>query len=184
MHHAQSVALILNIHTGITLPQFHVQFDNAFTTVRDRSTLPRIYWQERCWFVEQNSPIDTTQVLIPKGVPLQLTPPPTVELVTTPEAASLQHMPATLDTRSDGAQGSTNATSNTQPGNVRRSACERHPVQRLIEALPAQVQDEKSGYIEELFAYTAWTIADTDSTNPRVAFKVSIDPILCIGTML
>jgi hypothetical protein len=64
--HARSVALVLNVKTGLVSPQFHVEFDDLFETVSEKSG---------------NKQIDTRwQVLAglraaPKGKELTVTPP-------------------------------------------------------------------------------------------------------------
>lgn len=39
-NHAQSVALILNLATGLVSPQFHLKFDDLFETIKDHDTYP------------------------------------------------------------------------------------------------------------------------------------------------
>ena len=39
-HHAQSVALILNLATGLVSPQYHLKFDDLFETVQGEETYP------------------------------------------------------------------------------------------------------------------------------------------------
>ena len=39
-NHAQSVALVLNLATGLVSPQFHLKFDDLFETVKDHDTYP------------------------------------------------------------------------------------------------------------------------------------------------
>ncbi len=39
-NHAQSVALILNLATGLVSPQFHLKFDDLFETVKGLNTYP------------------------------------------------------------------------------------------------------------------------------------------------
>ena len=50
--HARSVALVLNLATGLVSPQYHVTFDDAFETSRKgaASLLPNSQWQERAGF--------------------------------------------------------------------------------------------------------------------------------------
>ena len=52
--HARSVALVLNINTGRVSPQFHVQFDPSFQTVKEsfEGTSPPIQWQAVCGFAK------------------------------------------------------------------------------------------------------------------------------------
>jgi hypothetical protein len=39
-NHAQSVALVLNLSTGLVSPQFHLKFDDLFETIKDHDTYP------------------------------------------------------------------------------------------------------------------------------------------------
>ena len=39
-NHAQSVALVLNLATGLVSPQFHLKFDDLFETIKDHDTYP------------------------------------------------------------------------------------------------------------------------------------------------
>ena len=58
--HACSVSLILNLQTGLVLPQYHVKLDPSFQTVRKQlGAYPtESLWQEKCGFEESSS--DTT----------------------------------------------------------------------------------------------------------------------------
>jgi hypothetical protein len=44
-NHARSVALVLNIQTGLASPQFHIKFDDLFETVRQPKEDQLIQWQ-------------------------------------------------------------------------------------------------------------------------------------------
>ena len=50
--HASSVALILNLNTGLVSPQFHCQYDDLFesTTGSQARSMPRSLWQVKCGF--------------------------------------------------------------------------------------------------------------------------------------
>ena len=48
--HARSVALILNLETGMVSPQYHVRFDNLFETVADVDRQVQSKWQDKCHF--------------------------------------------------------------------------------------------------------------------------------------
>jgi hypothetical protein len=39
--HSRSVVLVLNLETGLVLPQFHVAFDDLFETVQGKAGNPR-----------------------------------------------------------------------------------------------------------------------------------------------
>ena len=52
--HARSVAMVLNITTGRVSPQFHVQFDPGFHTIKPSfgGTSPKVSWQAVCGFAK------------------------------------------------------------------------------------------------------------------------------------
>ena len=79
--HARSVALVLNVTTGLASPQFHVKFDNLFETVRDIKD--RISWMSATHFV-----IDKTappEILTEPTIPTVPVPPiPDVTTIQTP----------------------------------------------------------------------------------------------------
>ena len=66
--HARSVALVLNIQTGLVSPQFHVKMDRSFQTVGKNynEESPVIKWMEECGFQskdqESTKQIEETQV--------------------------------------------------------------------------------------------------------------------------
>ena len=47
--HSRSVALVLNLETGMVSPQYHVRYDNLFETLQSQRP-PKILWQEKCHF--------------------------------------------------------------------------------------------------------------------------------------
>jgi hypothetical protein len=83
--HASEVPLVLNLGTGSITTQFHVVFDDIFTTVPsiERETEPPEHWVEICLENSTHIIVDSppenlnddwlTQVLIPK---IQHTPSP------------------------------------------------------------------------------------------------------------
>jgi hypothetical protein len=61
-HHANSVALVLNLSTGHVSPQFHVAFDPTFQSVKASfdGLLPPSQWQAKCGFRKSRSqPVHT-----------------------------------------------------------------------------------------------------------------------------
>jgi hypothetical protein len=54
--HARTVALVLNIQTGLTSPQFHVQFNTKFETMCKSfvNNIPVSLWQQKCHFTSAN----------------------------------------------------------------------------------------------------------------------------------
>jgi len=76
--HARSVALILNPKTGLTSPQFHVNFDNDFDTVKGTTDKAHGEWKSKCGF-EKASPqrhewaiprVNKTSAMTPHPVPM------------------------------------------------------------------------------------------------------------------
>lgn len=49
-NHSQAIHLVLNLQTGLVLPQFHVKFDGHFETTRKESgvRMPPSQWQRHC----------------------------------------------------------------------------------------------------------------------------------------
>jgi hypothetical protein len=58
--HASSVALILNLKTGLVSPQFHCQYDDLFesTTGTQARSMPQSLWQQKCGFSLNHSSED------------------------------------------------------------------------------------------------------------------------------
>jgi hypothetical protein len=58
--HTSSVALILNLKTGLVSPQFHCQYDNLFesTTGTQARSMPQSLWQKKCGFSLNHSSED------------------------------------------------------------------------------------------------------------------------------
>ena len=52
--HARTVALVLSLETGLVSPQFHVQMDTTFQTMRHSfgATPPRSQWMAKCHFIK------------------------------------------------------------------------------------------------------------------------------------
>lgn len=47
-HQASTVAMVLNLETGLTTPQFHVVFDDRFETIRTNPLLNKLSkWQQK-----------------------------------------------------------------------------------------------------------------------------------------
>ena len=62
--HARSVALILNLETGLVSPQYHVRYDDFFETVKEIDRRLRYLWQTKCRFIHHpvasKAPKDTS----------------------------------------------------------------------------------------------------------------------------
>ena len=70
--HARSVALVLNIKTGIVSPQFHVAFDDMFETVNRVEDAYKNNWISTTHFTLSSSRTrkPASQLPIPKGGPV------------------------------------------------------------------------------------------------------------------
>ena len=75
--HARSVALVLNMETGLASPQFHIEFDNLFETVSKAQV--KIHWYKATGFTtsglnqaEQGPPMPSAYFL-PQSQQEQLT---------------------------------------------------------------------------------------------------------------
>ena len=55
--HASSVALILNLETGLVSPQFHCSYDDLFesTTGTQARSIPKSKWQKKCGFLHNDN---------------------------------------------------------------------------------------------------------------------------------
>ena len=50
--HAKTVALVLNLTTGLVSPQFHIKYDDFFETVNKSEFNLPIEWKTKCQFVK------------------------------------------------------------------------------------------------------------------------------------
>jgi hypothetical protein len=78
--HASSVALILNLKTGLVSPQFHCQYDDLFesTTGTQARYMPRFLWQQKCGFSLNHSSEDEGDTAS-QSEPTEVTPNITLE---------------------------------------------------------------------------------------------------------
>jgi len=84
--HARSVALVPNMRTGLTSPQFHVRFDTKFETMRrsfSAESQPVSQWQSKCHFNELPPPSKRKKAVSVEDwedrVPAAVPPPPVDE---------------------------------------------------------------------------------------------------------
>ena len=189
--HARTVALVLDMETGFVSPQFHVKFDPTFQTTRERGRQPASSWQQKCGFVTEGTSKSEKTLLPKEHSPTQATPAnqrfPSegVQDEALPNEASLQReqqdAPAPADASSTRElQGSlpTEETTMDEQQSPRRSTRQRKTVQRLIEAMQAELQDQPLP--GELFSFSAVfpeehanCLLDAD---PLLAFAASNDP--------
>ena len=189
--HSRSVALVLNITTGLCSPQFHADFDDFFETVKD-SDLP-VDWPAKCYFTpddchdsEQKEPPIPDTIVLPPAIAL---PEPIAQSTTqdsnVSEGAPPQQQQQQLETMQEPTNGTNNDASiasrepqqSSQPSGatietitgIRRSTRTIRPPQRLIAetAFIAQAWDD------------VWDIQDfeiQDKLNDPIAFAASSNP--------
>jgi hypothetical protein len=147
-NHSQSVALVMNLATGLVSPQFHLKFDDLFETVKDHDTYPN-NWKSATHFRKENKSRSSTESI--GKDPVTAAPPrvqeltradnPSTEIIQQPMAAADL---ATTDasagrteqrlTRALSRAGEQPATSPEAEATVRRWSRRHKPTQRLIES--------------------------------------------------
>jgi hypothetical protein len=67
--HAQSVALVLSLETGLVSPQFHVSFDPTFQTMRKHfnNNQPISQWQQKAGFMAETTTTSESTATGPTG---------------------------------------------------------------------------------------------------------------------
>ena len=177
--HARSVALVLNISTGRVSPQYHVQFDPGFYTVRKMfggQPTPSL-WQAICGFTRAD-PEAAKQREPSNDQPLQFALEPSQsQLAATPDSPT--------PPQAEGAA----AAQAEQP--LRRSTRVSKPVigNRLVDALVVQVveatvpadqeelPDETAPAQGEIYAFsTLFPLHDEEDVDPIHAYAASADP--------
>jgi len=192
--HSRSVALVLNIDTGLCSPQFHADFDDFFESVKD-SDQP-ISWPAKCYFTEDDCHVEASSeppipdtIVLPPSVALPEpsiqsetqdsqvsegdTPPQQQQSNTTHESANAPtNAPSTASEQQQQASPPTGANMDTGAG-VRHSTRTRtrtiRPPQRLIAetAFIAQAWDD------------VWDIQDfeiQDKLDDPIAFAANSNP--------
>ena len=99
--HARNVSLVLNLLTGLVSPQFHVQHDEGFATIRDGSDPPTSFWQQLAGFGACGNPklnrtrsVQTNEgELIPIAATEPEAPPPNAAPTDVPPAEGVADIP-------------------------------------------------------------------------------------------
>jgi hypothetical protein len=205
--HARSVALVLNPETGLVSPQFHVKHDGAFQTVPQLyGPKQESKWQVKAGLVQvkdkgdnkaternimQSADVNFDPMRVPEGASGQTRP--TADLARSPGGEEAED-PETKDRREpsagDGtggegsdqqatAQPSEHSEAKQQP--TRASSRTRRPVQRLVEAMRAEIEQETNSS-NEIFSYQAMyprddTMGDAiNQADSLLAMKATADP--------
>ena len=175
--HAQSVALVLSLRTGLVSPQFHVSFDTTFQTMKSSfgGQPPPSLWQIKSGFVESQT---SRQNLAPEPRVAQRGPnvaPPALIMDRGPEGEAEAVEQQAFDGEPTWDEGeNTEAHEDVAPplehdesNNNRTSKRNRRPVHRLIEAMNAQVayKDTSAHVHGELFSLQAMFPEDMHTDN-------------------
>jgi hypothetical protein len=174
--HARTVSLVLSLTSGLTSPQFHTKFDEAFQTMRASfgEAPPESLWQYKAGFTKQKPPNDSQ--VPPNRPPKEFSSAPR-------ESASESHRQddfqlespsqsqrETAEQSSDQREPASNQRENTNDGR-RRSNRETRPTERYLEYM----EERNPSFV----AYEATTYLELDPTgeyHPLLAYKASSDP--------
>jgi Reverse transcriptase (RNA-dependent DNA polymerase) len=199
--HAQSVALVLNLETGLVSPQFHVTFDPTFQTMRKQfqNNVPLSHWQYKAGFV--NKPDDTSIIAPDTNQPRKssnklttLHRPPQLRIHDihhqAPDAqdqftSSLWDTPITVSDQVTEATSNINVPEGVQEGDQSPQFVASNPLQRIITALSAQVDHlraqpltDDNNVLDLLSMEAIAPDADFDqyTNHPLLAMAASNDP--------
>ena len=189
--HAATVALVLNLTTGRASPQFHVQFDPTFQTVKRSfgGKSPLSSWQSVCGFTAAGVKKDKLEgelpaaPTLPREVPMRaqgVEPAPDEEPDDDDDDASVMSEGSLQDDPLQSSDGDT----------LRRSNRKRHPVERLmyevlISEVLADTTDSEGAELEaesapapgEIFCLqTIFGTEDELPDDPLMAYAASMDP--------
>ena len=203
--HGKNIALILDRETGLVSPQFHVQFDTGFQTVKQQDKLDgSCQWQVKAGFVARREP-SGKQEEQPHATQSRVIEPGTV-----PEQQSEQ---SSRSSRKRGALAAANPQTKRQkipnegadrptkvvplsggdnegvtqqgkepaaPPNrevVTRSGRISRPIDRLTMAMLAEVTENSTTDVPgEIFCYETMFSPLEPEQHPLLAFKASADP--------
>jgi hypothetical protein len=191
--HARSVALVLNIHTGLVSPQFHVKLDTAFDTISQiyqGETKHLSLWQLKAGFlasktIPKGQQANKQTEIVPPSQPVQRQQVPFSQEEDTPtveraleiqqDSTSQQAQPQQeLLTQPEEQQQQPRQAQTQNP--PRRSKRIRNPSKRLIQSMMAEIVDQE---IEgEIFSFQALFSKDDTFTDVDglLAYKAKADP--------
>ena len=198
--HARSVALVLNMRTGLTSPQFHVQFDTKFETMRRSfrtEDQPVSNWMAKCHFNLTQSKADTKKKRqdrewseeptssVPEGV-AQLPPPldgpefpddvDNDDDTDDPDDPGDDPGPPPDDEPGPGPPPEPPPAPPAAPATTTRSGRLSRAPERLIEVMEAKMESIRPTYV----SFEALTLADRvdkfQDADPLMAYKATSDP--------
>jgi hypothetical protein len=183
------VALVLNVHTGLVSPQFHVKLDTAFDTISQiyqGETKHLSLWQLKSGFlasktIPQSKGQQQPEPVLPQNVQQQQQVPFSSEGESQPvqRATETQHESLSEQTQQElpETEEQTQQTRHSQQQNpLRRSRRTRNPIKRYIEVIMAEIINQE---IEgEIFSFQALFTQDDEfiRNNGLLAFKAKADP--------
>ena len=151
-NHAQSVALVLNLATGLVSPQFHLKFDDLFETVKGQLTYPNT-WKSATHFqragtkrTEKGSARQTTNEYqgdtharepdndVVREVPTNEATEEGPTTGTPSENSSPSHCPPDPISRPQDNQSTSADGGNITSSSIRKWSARHKPTQRLIES--------------------------------------------------
>jgi hypothetical protein len=186
--HARSVALVLNVHTGLVSPQFHVKLDTAFDTISQiyqGETKHLSLWQLKAGFLASKtipqSKGQQPEPVLPQNVQQQQQVPFSSEGESQPvqRATETQHESLSEQTQQElpESEKQTQQSRQSQQQNpLRRSRRTRNPIKRYIEVMMAEIINQE---IEgEIFSFQAMFTQDDEfiRNDGLLAYKAKADP--------
>jgi hypothetical protein len=200
--HSRSVALVLDVTTGLVSPQFHVRMDSWFDTIKqlykDAKQGPS-QWQIKAGFVHRSQETPKTSQPQVSPTTMHTNRSSTEQLPTTgptqdrnltdqtrtpdrnkPPPTRDENVQQTKEGRGDPNTSKQVTTTDipTTPTNLRKSRRTKKPIQRLIEAMSAELesQPEIPGEIFSMAAMFPTQSYKDHGANPIFAFKAKADP--------
>ena len=191
--HSRSVALVLNIETGLCSPQFHVSFDDFSETVKDSSQ--PILWPEKCYFAEAKhdtqeptSPPTPDTIVLPPAIaaPQSQSSETTMDAITAPEGANTDETTTAPTSPTNDTPPTTPAQSNDSGTDPQAPAPDAAPGTSSEQPLRRSLRSIKAP--ERLIAQTAfiaqpwddvWQIDDyeiQESLSDPIAFAATSNP--------
>ncbi len=190
--HARSVALVLDRQTALVSPQFHINFDPSFHTVKQDEYDSK--WQLKAGFIGQREPKKNPPKqglseparkrpkvswnLLQTKATDRNPPPEGAADLASPQSTEANDRIQDKDTESlqqpDASHQNGSSTGQTPDKTPRK---EQEPVERLIEAMMAEIKEQTSNDIEgEIFCLEAMFPYREDDIHPLTAFKATSDP--------
>jgi hypothetical protein len=177
--HARSVGLVLDRQTALVSPQFHVTFDPSFHTCKQDEFDSK--WQLKAGFVAQREPEPKSKTKTAPNNQATESPPKQQRREADRSELNNQLQHHVLEIPNQPPEPPEESVRNEDKGssvptNNRTTARKRQPIERLMEAMAAEMKDT-SGEIEgEIFCLVAMYPVRDEDKNPLLAYKASADP--------